>query len=182
MEPGKRAWVEQIMGMPISIHVRSLGGSSDAGADVPDGRDLVVAQAFEQLRRVDTVFSTWKADSQISRLRRGELALQACDQEVRDVVRLCETAKDLTEGWFDAELPDAAGGRRFDPTGLVKGWAVERCCAGLSAALGDDYDVMVNAGGDVAAQCRRPDTRAWTIGVEDPHDRSRLIATVPLVG
>jgi thiamine biosynthesis lipoprotein len=173
MEPTTRAWVEQIMGMPISIHVRGM----ETGAS--DGPDSAVARAFEQLRRVDTVFSTWTADSQISRLRRGELALEACDQEVRDVVRLCDRAKDLTEGWFDADRPDDAGRRRFDPTGLVKGWAVQRACVRLAAAL-PDADVLVNAGGDIAVSCGRADTAPWRLAIENPLDRTALLATVDL--
>ncbi len=175
MEHAKRAWVEQIMGMPISIHVR--------GPEVPDpdltAADHPVAQAFAQLRTVDEVFSTWKADSQISRLRRGELGLEACGQEVRDVVRLCERAKDLTQGWFDADLPDGAGGHLFDPTGLVKGWAVQRACVRLAEAL-PDADVLVNAGGDIAVSCGRADTEPWRLAIENPLDRQAVLASFEL--
>ena len=171
VEVPRAAWVEQIMGMPISIHVR---------ADRP--RDEPVAAAaervFAELRRVDAVFSPWKADSQVTRLARGELALADCDPTVREVAELCEQARERTEGWFDADLPTPDGGRRFDPTGLVKGWAVERAARQLAALPGADF--MLNAGGDVVVGCRRTDTPDWQLGIEDPADRSRLVATVPL--
>jgi len=171
--PPKRAFVEQIMGMPISIHVR--------GPRVHQDRAVAeaVAAAFAELRRADEVFSTWRPDSQISRWRRGELDLAGCEPEVGEVVRLCEQARERTGGWFDAHLP---GG--FDPTGLVKGWAVERCCRQLGRALDrhapQTYDVLVNAGGDVAARTARTDRPAWTIGIEDPRDRCAVLARVPL--
>jgi thiamine biosynthesis lipoprotein len=167
----RAAWVEQIMGMPISIHVRGDAPRSDHVA-------AAVQRAFAQLRWVDAVFSTWKVDSQVSRLQRGELALADCDREVREVAQLCEQARERTEGWFDADLPTPDGGRRFDPTGLVKGWAVER--AGRLLADLDGHDFMINAGGDVTLGCRRADTPDWTIGIENPADRSQLVATVPL--
>jgi thiamine biosynthesis lipoprotein len=167
----RAAWVEQIMGMPISLHVRADRPRSPEVSDA-------VARVFAELRRVDAVFSPWKDDSQVTRLARGELALADCDAEVREVARLCEQARERTDGWFDAHLPTSDSGRRFDPTGLVKGWAVERASRHLATL--DDADFMLNAGGDVVVGCRRTDTPDWQLGIEDPADRSRLVATVPL--
>ena len=56
----RRAFVEQVMGMPVSIHVR--------GAVDHDGVTTEVAQAFGVLRRVDAVFSTWRGDSDLMRV------------------------------------------------------------------------------------------------------------------
>jgi thiamine biosynthesis lipoprotein len=172
----RRAWVEQIMGMPISIHLRSPDIRLPALTPVAEA---AVSSAFAGLRRVDAVFSTWSADSQVSRLRRGELTLADCDPEVGEVAGLCREARDRTQGWFDAELPDADGVRRFEPTGLVKGWAVERACTALAAAL-PDVDVLVNAGGDVAVATGRTDTPPWSIGIENPLDRTTVLAGVPI--
>lgn len=168
----RRAWVEQVMGMPVSIHLR--------GTDLTTPRiERAVAAAFADLRRTDELFSTWNPASQVSRIRRGELGLAAADPLVRDVVRLCDRARSVTDGWFDANLPDGAGGRGFDPTGLVKGWAVQRACTTLAASL-TEHDVLVNAGGDIAVSCGRAQSPAWRLGIEDPGDRSRLLAAVEL--
>ncbi len=166
----KRAWVEQIMGMPISIHLRGDGLRTPAV-------DGAVAAVHDGLRAVDAVFSTWKPDSQISRIRRGELSLARADRQVREVAQLCERARELTAGAFDADLPDADGRVRFDPTGLVKGWAVQRAGVELASRL-PGHDVLINAGGDIAVSCGRTDTGPWRLGIEDPHDRSLLLGTV----
>lgn len=165
------AWVQQIMGMPISVHVR---------ADLPRSATVVAAveRVFAELRRVDAVFSIFKPDSQVSRLRRGELALADCDHGIREVAQLCDLARERTDGWFEPYLPAPDGGRAFNPTGLVKGWAVERAARHLAAL--DHTDFMLNAGGDIVVGCRRTDTADWRIGIEDPADRTRLLATVPL--
>jgi thiamine biosynthesis lipoprotein len=174
-----RAWVEQIMGMPISLHVRGeqLRGTGS------DTVEHAVAQAFSSLREADQVFSTWKPDSQVSRLARAELGLADCAPQVRDVVRLCAEARERTGGWFDADAApdpaDPAGKRRFDPTGLVKGWAVQRACVALAEAL-PEHDVLVNAGGDIAVWCADANAAPWRLGIEDPLDRSRILATVEL--
>jgi thiamine biosynthesis lipoprotein len=173
-EQPRRAWVEQVMGMPVSFHVRGpLARAGDGEADA------AVRRAIIDLHRTDAIFSTWKADSEISRLRRGELDPADCDPWVAEVIDLCAQARDRTGAAFDADLPDADGVRRFDPTGLVKGWAIERVTRGLAADL-PDHDVLVNAGGDVAVRCRRTDTPDWVLGIEDPADHARVLATVPL--
>lgn len=164
--PGRRAWVEQIMGMPISVHVRGPG----AGAAETEH---AVAGLFASLRDADALFSTYRPDSQVSRLRRGELDLAGCDPAVHEVHELCVQARVATDGYFDAWAP-AQG---FDPTGLVKTWALERAARPLSALPG--LGAAVGAGGDILV-LPDEDSTPWSIGIEDPRDRSRTLASVPV--
>jgi thiamine biosynthesis lipoprotein len=159
-EPDRRAWVAQVMGMPISVHVRSPRVCGDV-----EGR---VEEVFAELRRADALFSTYRRDSEISRLNRREIAVGDCDPLVREVIDLCEQAHDATSGYFDARMLGGA----FDPSGVVKGWAVERA----SRFLADlpEHDYYLNAGGDIAVGSA-PGGPGWRIGVEDPSDRSRLL-------
>jgi len=176
-----RAWVEQIMGMPISIHVRGPGVRDDDSAEFALVASAV-DRAFTALRAVDSRFSTYRADSELCRIQRGELSPEQESEEMREVRALCHEAEQRTDGWFSAE--DTEG--RFDPTGLVKGWAVEACAEGLSLELNPDddsttgFDVMVIAGGDISVRSVRVDTPDWVIGIENPADRTQLLATVPL--
>ncbi|MEU1786567.1 FAD:protein FMN transferase [Streptomyces sparsogenes] len=152
------------MGTVFSLDVR----------EVPDaGRPRVRAAlegAAAWLHRVDEVFSPWRADSQISRLRRGELELSRCDADVRDVLRLCGEAERTSGGWFSARY---AG--EVDPTGLVKGWAVERAARMLvSAGAGS---VCVNGGGDVQTH-----GGPWRVGIADPLRPGELAAVVEARG
>lgn len=172
--PPRRVWVEQIMGMPISIHVR---GSADAvAAEV----ETAVAQAFSHLRRVDGVFSTWRADSELMRLRRGGLAETDGHPWLREVRALCEEAEVRTGGLFSATRRGVDGTAVYDPTGLVKGWAVEGAARHLSLVPGTAF--CLNAGGDIVAGAgrRAGELTPWRIGVEDPRDRSRVAATIDL--
>jgi len=165
----RRAWVEQLMGMPVSIHVRG-----PRAHDVDVAR--TVAAAFASLHAVDAMFSTYRDDSEISRLQRHEITLAASPPEIREVHTLCRTALERTAGYFDAWGWRGAG--VFDPTGLVKGWAIGR--AGLLLAALDDCDVAIDAGGDVLVRCADPDAAPWRIGIEDPRDRTQVLATVEL--
>lgn len=180
----RRAWVEQVMGMPVSFHVRGplardgADRTSASGAGT-DAASAAVQGVIADLHRIEEIFSTFRASSQVSRIRTGRLALEAADLWVQEVATLCDRAREVTGGWFDADLPDPDGVRRFNPTGLVKGWAIERVTRTLAAAL-PGHDVLVNAGGDIAVRCSRTDTPDWVLGIEDPAQRSRMLATVPL--
>jgi thiamine biosynthesis lipoprotein len=175
LEQPRRAFVAQIMGLPISVHVR---GPKARGAEVAQA----VEKAFEALRADDATFSTWQPGSPVSRIRRGELGLRQAGARVHQVAALCEEANRRTGGSFSAWLPGTAGTPVFDPTGLVKGWAAEQAFTGLVerlAGLGP-HDALLSAGGDVVVTCARTDTPDWTIGIEDPRDRSQVLLTIPL--
>lgn len=166
----RRAWVERAMGTRISLHLR--------GADLqtPQVEDAV-ARVYGDFREIEALLSPFRASSQISALNRGEVALPECDPIVREVADLCDLAKERTDGYFDANVPfpEASGvrgdGPWFNPTGLVKGWAVERAAQRLRALSGCDF--CLNAGGDILVG-----GAAWKIGIENPTDLSHLIARV----
>ena len=147
---------------------------------VPPGSDrqahLALARTRAFLRRADAVFSLWKPDSPMSQVRRGELALDDAPAEVAGIVELCERARHMTDGWFDASsLP---GG--FDPTGVVKGWATQQA-SDILAGAGFNH-ALVNAGGDVMATGGRSATEPWRVGILDPSTRTRLLGVVNLTG
>ena len=163
----RRAFVEQVMGMPVSIHVR---GVLDG-----DGVETAVGQAFGVLRRVDAVFSTWREDSDLMRVRRGELREVDAHPWLAEVAALCDEAERRTRGLFSS----LATGPEPDPTGLVKGWAVEQAARHLSHVPAISF--CVNAGGDLLAGAGAGAAPSvWRVGVEDPRDRSRVAATVEL--
>jgi thiamine biosynthesis lipoprotein len=171
LELDRRAWVVQVMGLPVSVHLRGPGVRSDAVA-------ARVEAVFAELRTVDELFSTYRPESVIGRMAGRMPDPATADPVVREVVELCELARTRTDGWFDARrLPLPAGGTGFDPSGLVKGWAVERAARWL-ADLGD-HDLCLNAGGDVLLRTG-PGRPAWRVGVEDPADPQRLLDVLEL--
>jgi thiamine biosynthesis lipoprotein len=159
-------YVEQVMGMPISLALR--GRHTD---DV-EARGAW-AEALASLRDVDRVFSTYRPDSFVSRLGRDELTLDDCPPEVAEVLVLGELARLQSHGAFDVRR-----GGVLDPSGVVKGWAVERAARPLRAL--PDTDVCLSAGGDMVCHVAGPDSPDWRIGIEDPHDPTRLRAVVPV--
>ncbi|GAB3578859.1 FAD:protein FMN transferase [Calidifontibacter terrae] len=165
----KRAFVEQIMGLPVSIHVR---GPEVRSAMVEE----VVDRAFRRLRWIDSVFSTYEPNSPVSRLRRGEVELDQLTGAVGYIADVCAAAQEITGGAFDAYLPDADGTLRFDPSGAVKGWAIGQAAAILDSLTGHSY--CVNAGGDLHAG--GAEHEPWHVGVQDPAQPDIIARTVAL--
>lgn len=160
---------EPVMGTVVSLSV--LGGS------VPAERALAaIDDACALLHQTDSTFSTWLDHSPMNRYRLGKLSLQEAPAELAEVLGLCDHARQLSRGWFD---PWAMPGG-VDPTGLVKGWAVERCLdllrrRGITAAL-------INAGGDVGVLGEPTPGCPWQIGIRHPWREDALARIIPASG
>ncbi|MFM9692793.1 FAD:protein FMN transferase [Streptomyces europaeiscabiei] len=157
--------VEHIMGFPISLLVED--GESDGGNGALTAE--ATEPAFDWLREVDARFSPFRADSEVSRLDRGELAPDEISRDLAEVLALCEEYRVATGGAFDVRLP----GRGLDPCAMVKGWAVQRA-AELLTDLGAPK-LCLNAGGDVAAT-----GGPWRVGVRHPERADRLCTVLSL--
>jgi FAD:protein FMN transferase len=156
--------VEHVMGTAVTFDVRGASAATDA-----------VAAAAAWLRQVDAEFSTYRADSAVCRFDRGQLLLSAASGDLQWIVDRCERLRRETGGYFDAYANGA-----FDPSALVKGWAVQRAADGLRAA--GVVSFCVNAGGDVVAHGRPDAERPWRVGVRHPHDPQALASVVEVDG
>jgi thiamine biosynthesis lipoprotein len=154
--------VEHVMGMPVVVDAR------DEGLD-PSAVDRV----FDWLRFVDATFSTYKEDSEISRINRGELAVADAHDDVREVLARCDELRVETRGYFDVRAERA---ERIDPSGLVKGWSVDRAAAILDAAGARNY--AVNAGGDMVLRGGALPDELWRVGIQHPTLRDRVARVV----
>jgi thiamine biosynthesis lipoprotein len=159
--PGIRR-VEHVMGMPVIVDVRD----DEVGDDAID-------EVFGWLRLVDERFSTFKPESEISRIDRGELSPEDAHEDVRLVLERCEELRVETGGYFDVRAGET---RRLDPSGLVKGWSVDRAAAVLERAGATSYSV--NAGGDIRLRGGALPERSWRVGIQHPLDRSAIAAVI----
>jgi FAD:protein FMN transferase len=152
--------VEHVMGMGVLIDVRD-----------PQFDGVAVDEVFEWLHFVDETFSTYKADSEISRIARGELAVEDAHRDVQEVLDRCERLKAETRGYFDAR---AVG--TLDPSGYVKGWSVDRGAAILEDAGARCFALY--AGGDIIVRGRPLPHQSWRIGIRHPHQSDRVAVVV----
>src|SRR4051794_35537216 len=153
---------EPVMGTVVSLDVR---GSTEAVAR------SAFAQVMGRLHDVDARFSTYRDDSEINRIDRGELPLPAASPAVRRVLRRCARLREETGGAFD----ERAGGR-LDPSAYVKGWAVQRAAAMLRAAGLTDFPL--SAGGDVVVRGGALPEDGWRGGIQHPYDPTAVATAV----
>ncbi len=154
--------VEPVMGTMFSIELQS-----------PLVPTEVLDAVLAQLHDIDARFSTYKPDSEISRLMRGELLEENASLDVRHVLAACDHLAVATGGAFDVRghRPDG----RIDPSGFVKGWAVEEAAWTIDAAGGRNY--CINAGGDIVARGEAGSGHPWRVGIRHP-DRADRVAAV----
>ncbi|QNN54955.1 FAD:protein FMN transferase [Nocardioides mesophilus] len=157
--------------MPISLALRGRHAHDRLGLEA-------WTDAMGVLLEVDRVFSTYRADSYVSRLGRGEIALEDCPAEVAEVLALGALAEQQSDGAFSVRRRGVEGDVVLDPSGVVKGWAVERAAVPLRALA--DTDFSLSAGGDLVCRTVDPASEPWRIGIEDPRDSTRLVAVVPV--
>ena len=91
--PQELRHAEEVMGTVFSFDVR--GGE-------PEAVRTALEEAIARLHRVDEVFSTYREDSQISRLVRGEITVEECDPGVAEVLEL--SLRDVRDGYEHRRL------------------------------------------------------------------------------
>lgn len=124
--------------------------------------------SIDFLHLVDQLFSTYLPDSQVSRLRRGEIAIDEADQLVQQVWQACLAIKEISDGAFD---PWAVPGG-FDPSGYVKGWAADLVSEQL-IKQGAKH-IQVNAGGDISVRGGKDANTPWKLAVAHPSIKGEI--------
>jgi thiamine biosynthesis lipoprotein len=161
---GGRHHVELVMGMAVSIDIRD---EIAAGA---------VDDVLRWLHHVDATFSTYDPGTPISRLGVGAASFADMSDEVIGVLELCDALHVDTEGAFDAYAVPAPNGSHLDPSGVVKGWAVER-----AAVILEDHgarNFCINAGGDIVLRGGARPGEEWRVGIRHPDSPDMSAAVV----
>jgi FAD:protein FMN transferase len=151
--------VELLMGTAITVEIVDPGGTLDTEA--------LGDAAFTWFDEVDRRFSTYKPDSEVCRLGRGELTAADASPDLRHVLDACEDLRERTLGYFDAY---ATG--RLDPSGYVKGWSVRVASERLVAAGAVNH--CINAGGDIRVLGMAPGGEPWRIGIRHPWQADKV--------
>lgn len=161
----------EVWGTVVFIDAASTLTSDD---QLAEGLELV----HDYVHHVDEVFSTYKSESVISKLRRKQITIAQTSEEVQEVWNRCAYARDLTEGAFDPWA--VAGG--FDPSGLVKGWAADKCAEILISHGAEN--VQINAAGDLSLRGGYFDgneVKPWAIGVVNPENTQEIVQVFNLI-
>ena len=162
------------MGTVISL---TMPVDSPAGGSGQEDELAAAAAVVERhFLELDQTFSLYRADSEASRLARGELSLRDASAAMRERYAEANEWRLRTEGAFTPERPDGV----LDLSGLIKAYAIQEAGTSL-LALGRTHWCL-NAGGDVLASgSPHPGSNEpWDAGIVDPADRKVLLAGYPL--
>jgi thiamine biosynthesis lipoprotein len=149
-----------LMGMPITVDVSKM----------VDG--MLVDMVFDYFAHVDQHFSTYRADSEISAINRGDVPIRDWSGEMTEVLALAEQTKNETDGYFDIRKPDGS----LDPSGIVKGWAINNA-AGIVRVAGIG-DFFIEAGGDIQTSGKNASGKDWSVGIRNPFKTDEIIKVV----
>lgn len=149
-----------LMGMPITV---------DAGK-MADG--TLVDMVFDYFAQIDRRFSTYRADSEISAINRGDVPIRDWSGEMTEVLALAEQTKNETDGYFDIRKPDGS----LDPSGIVKGWAINKA-AGIVRVAGISH-FFIEAGGDIQTSGKNALGKDWSVGIRNPFKTDEIIKVV----
>ena len=161
-QPPRVIGVDAVMGTAIRVEVV---GQVDAA---------IMDEVFAWFHEVDARFSMFRADSEMSRMANGLLGADDVHPHVREVLGICEAVRVASGGAFDIRRhrPDGL----LDPTGLVKGWSVDR--AGIILTGEGFTDWSINAGGDILVHGRPATCEAWQVGIQHPRERDAVAAII----
>jgi thiamine biosynthesis lipoprotein len=149
-----------MMGMPITVEVLDASVTESA-----------LEAVYSYFDYVDDTFSTYKEDSEISRINRKQLDLSRASEDMRLIFDLAEDTRQLTNGYFDI-----ARNGQYDPSGIVKGWAIYNA-AQILRQLGFQ-DFYVDAGGDIQTAGKNAQGQNWRVGIRNPFDIHQIIKVV----
>ncbi len=151
---------EIIMGMPVTVEITDRFVT-----------DADLEYIFSYFKKIDEQFSPYKETSEVSRLNRKEVNESSCSEEMKEILKLAEKTKQETRGYFDVWNNNV-----FNPSGIVKGWAIYEA----SKILDDKgfKNFYVDAGGDIEVRGKNEDGDLWRIGIRNPFDMHAIIKTL----
>lgn len=150
------------MGMPITVEVVDGAASKD-----------LLDSAFAYFEYVDHKFSTYQEDSEISQINRGAVCLEAASEDMKAIFALADQTRDQTDGYFDMRHADA-----YDPSGVVKGWAVYHVSQLLSGRGARNF--YIDAGGDIQTSGVNAQGQPWRVGIRNPFDPAQIVKVLSL--
>ncbi len=162
-----------IMGMTIIVEVID---PSTPLTPIESGLRVKINSAkkvFNYFRKVDRQFSPYKRDSEVSRINRGEITREDYSVEMKEIIMLAQKTQSETEGFFNIY-----NNGRLDPSGIVKGWAIQKASEILRELGFKNF--YVNAGGDIQVSGRNNKGKNWSVGIKNPFNTKQIVKSVVL--
>ena len=150
------------MGMPITVDIVDTKAT-----------ESIFDEVFSYFEYIDNTFSTYKDQSEISRINRQELKLMDASEDMRTIFALAEDTRLSTDGFFDIQYDG-----RYDPSGIVKGWAIFNAAELIKQKGFENF--YVEAGGDIQAYGVNAQGQKWRVGIRNPFNMDEIVKVVAI--
>lgn len=167
-----KTYVLKRMNMPFTI----IFVRDNFDETLIEALNQIVNEIDKYLKNVEEKFSPFLPESLVSRHTDlgGILQEDFFDLEYQEVYGRSLIAKKETQGLFN---PFFDG--KYNPTGFVKGWAIENAFMKYIKPLIDNNIIeagAINGAGDMQVATRLESNFSWEIGIENPEDKEKIIA------
>ena len=150
------------MGMPVTVNVADKNVTNED-----------ISEVFSYFHYIDQKFSTYKENSEISQINRGEIKEKDFSTDMKKILSLSETTKKETDGFFDIN-----NNGLLDPSGIVKGYAIYE---GAKILKNKGYkNIYVEIAGDIQVFGKDEKGQDWKIGIQNPFNANEIIKVVRL--
>jgi len=150
------------MGMPITVDIVDTKAT-----------ESIFDEVFSYFEYIDNTFSTYKDQSEISRINRQELKLMDASEDMRTIFALAEDTRLSTDGFFDIQYDG-----HYDPSGIVKGWAIFNAAELIKQKGFENF--YVEAGGDIQAYGVNAQGQKWRVGIRNPFNMDEIVKVVAI--
>ena len=149
------------MGMPITVEIVDF-----VSGDIFD-------KVFSFFKYIDQKFSTYKKNSEITKINDLRFTINESSEEMKTIFRLAEQTRKETNGYFDI-----FHNGKYDPSGIVKGWAIFNAAKLLNEMGVKNF--YIDCGGDVQVQSSKFKVKSWKIGIKNPFKQDEIIKIIYL--
>lgn len=150
------------MGMPVSVEIADKHVT-----------EIDFEAVYAYFMAVDERFSTYKSESEITKINSGEISTENFSDEMKEVFGLAEQTKKQSNGFFDIKHNGI-----IDPSGMVKGWAIYNAAKLLDK--NGFVNFYVEAGGDIQVRGLNQQGQPWRVGIRNPFNQDEIIKSVEL--
>jgi FAD:protein FMN transferase len=151
-----------MMDMPITIEIVDCSTSKQ-----------IIDRVFSYFQYIDQKFSTYNKNSEITQINEGKIEKNKYSDDMKTIFRLADETKKISDGFFDIYHNHI-----YDPSGLVKGWAILNAAKIIKRYGYSNY--YVNAGGDIQVSGKNSKNQTWTVGIQNPFNLTQNVKTIYL--
>jgi len=134
-----------------------------------------IEEVFRYFNKINETFSPFKETSEIFKLNEKKISTSQLSSEVKHILKLAAETHKLSGGYFDIVYKG-----HLDPSGIVKGWAINNGAEILKNHGYENYYVEI--AGDIQTSGHHKEDNFWKIGIRNPLKTSEIVKVVNLKG